>query len=192
MRPRFQILGLAVVILLAATSALAFDGARTGFALGFGVGFGSAKQTIEVSGGGISASASNDEGGVATDFRLGGGINEQWILAFTSQQVFFSPEGIDGTFAQGIAGFGATYFLQPSAPSLFLEGGIGVGALADLDNDESDSGLGLLVGVGYEFVRNWMVDLSFSYAKVGEDSLGDFEADASISTVRLTVGWLGY
>ncbi|MEZ4387133.1 MAG: hypothetical protein R3D98_06070 [Candidatus Krumholzibacteriia bacterium] len=192
MHPRLLTLGLACTLLLTATWAQAFDDQRQGFALGLGVGLGSARRTIDATAGGLSASLSNDHGGFATALRLGGGLNDRWLLCYTSQVVFFSPDGSDVRFAQGIGAISALYFLQPQAPSLFFEAGLGQGALVDVDRNESDTGIGLLLGLGYEVSRHWEFGMSFSYAKVGEDTVDGFDLDASISTVQVTVGWLGY
>jgi opacity protein-like surface antigen len=180
--------------ILLASAAHAFDGQRRGFVLGAGLGFGSAKQVVEATGGDVSIEGSTSEGGLATDFRIGGGLNEQWLLYWTSQQVFFTAQafGEDALFGQGLAGVGASYYLQPQAPSFFFEAALGIGSIIDFENDESDAGLGLLIGLGYEFAAHWQVGMSWSFTQIGDDQIGDIDVDTRIETFRFGVTWLGY
>jgi opacity protein-like surface antigen len=179
-----------LLLALAVPGAHALDNQRSGFVIGLGLGWGSARQTLEASGGGVDFSASTDTGGLATDFRLGGGLSEKWLLYFTNQQVFFGLN--DDSYAQGLTGVGATHFFRPQAPSVLLDLGLGAGVLWNADQDESESGLGLLVGVGYEFSRHFLVKADWYYADVGKGEVFGTDVTASIGTFRVTLNWLGY
>jgi hypothetical protein len=168
----------------------AFDGSRRGFVLGLGAGWGQAEQTLSGALGDMSFEASSKYSGVATDFRIGGGLSEQWLLYWTSQQVFFSSGNTH--FSQGIGAVGATWYSRPEAPALLLEGGVGVGGLADLEGGGSDTGFGILLGAGYEFARHWQLEATWFYAGVDASGRDEFGVDASLSTVRVTLCWMGY
>ena len=186
---RFTILLAASCVLIAA-SASALDNNRRGFVIGAGLGWGSAKQTLETSGGGINLSANATSGGLATDFRVGAGLNERWLLYYTNQQVFFRAADTD--FAQGITGAGATYFFQPQSPSLLIDFALGAGVLWNADANESDSGFGVLLGLGYEFARHFQIKADWYYTELGKDTIGETEVTASFGTFRITLNWLGY
>ncbi len=185
----FSLLVIALT-LAPAGDADAFDGSRRGFVLGFGAGWGQAEQTLSGSLGGMSFDATSEYSGVATDFRIGGGLSDQWLLYWTSQQVFFSSENT--TFGQGIGAVAVTWYSRPEAPALLLEGGVGVGGLADLEGGGSDTGFGILLGAGYEFARHWQLEATWVYASVDAEGLETFGFDASLSTVRVTLCWMGY
>lgn len=188
----WRILALFVLacVLMSAMSASAFDDERRGFILGLGAGFGSAKQTVTASAGGLSVDASTSTGGFATDFRIGGGINDQFLLYWTGQQVFFSE--FDELWAQGISGLGAAYFLEPTAPSLFFEAVLGVGGLIWVKEFEADTGFGFSIGAGYEFSPHWCLQASYFRANVGSDSYAGVSMDQSVSSFRVTISWLAY
>jgi len=177
-------------MLLMAGNAAAFDKERRGFVLGLGAGYGSAKQTVSASSGGSGVDVSTSSGGIATDFRIGSGINDQFLLYWTSQQVFFSK--FETLWAQGIGGLGASYFLEPAAPSFFFEAALGLGGLIWVEEYEADTGFGFMLGAGYEFSPNWCVELSYFHASVGSETENMVKLDQSVSNIRVTVSWLAY
>ena len=73
-----------------------------------------------------------------------------------------------------------------------VEAALGVGSIIDFENDESDAGLGLLIGLGYEFAAHWQVGMSWSFTQIGDDQIGDIDIDTRIETFRFGVTWLGY
>lgn len=188
--PRMFSLILLASILLTIGEAQAFDGSRRGFILGLGAGWGEARQALSVTLGDMEFDASSDHSGIATDFRIGGGVSDQWLLYWTSQQVFFDSGG--GAMAQGIGAVGATWYSRAEAPALLLEGGVGLGGVADLDGGGTDTGFGIMLGAGYEFARHWQLEATWSHTEAGSVGLGEFGADASLSTVRVTLCWMGY
>jgi hypothetical protein len=147
------LLAISFVTLLAPIQANAFDQNRKGFLVGLGGGFGQSTMKLTASEGSESISAEVNNGGLAIDFRIGGGVSEKFWLYYTANSVIFDGgEFGDNTYVLGINGIGGTYFLQPQAPSAFFNGAIGAGRIfvAD-DTDSSESGPAIQLGFGYEF-----------------------------------------
>ncbi len=63
--------------LVAATPALAFDDNRQGFILGLGIGLHNINSDFFVNG---TKTGSQSEGGIATSFKIGGGVTDQLAL----------------------------------------------------------------------------------------------------------------
>lgn len=184
------------IVLLTPAYALALDGNHRGFLVGLGLGFGSAKQTVSSGG----TSVSNSESGVATSFKIGGGINDQVLLYYSSRVVFYSTDVatadgiVDRSFYQGLNSVACTYYLEPAGPSFFFTGELGIGVIVDRDGDDdaSETGFGLGLGVGYEFSPHFSVEGAFMHAKVGSEAIDGHDVDFSINNVTVTMNWLGF
>lgn len=87
-----------------------------------------------------------------------------------------------------MSALGASFFLEPQAPSLFFSAGPGLGVLYDRDAEDSESGAGFTVGLGYEFSSNWTIEGTFMNAKVLEEG----DADLTISNLLVTINWWAY
>ena len=182
---------LVIGILAAAGQVLAFDGDRQGFMLNLGLGFGQAKETVSI--GGVDASVK--ENGFGGDFKIGGGINSQTLLYYSNRTLFYSLDSYDVLgnpttydWVNGMSAAGVSYFLNPQAPSFFFSGAVGIGVLMDREAEENESGLGVTLGLGYEFATNWIIEVTYMTAKVAEE-LG---ADLTISNFMVSVSWLAY
>ncbi len=187
--PRFVPI-LTAMLVLTVTSADALDNNRRGFVVGFGAGWGSATQELSTSGGGLDLSLSSSTGGVATDFRIGHGFNERWLLYYTNQQVFFGLNG--DSYAQGLTGIGCMHFFSPQAPALLVEAALGAGVLWNADARDSESGFGLLLGFGYEFARHFQIKADWYYAELNQATIGEVDYKSTMGTFRITLNWLGY
>ena len=149
-RIRSAVLAAAIIMLLS-TGAAAFDGHRSGFILGFGLGPG-----LTVEGGDNNLHLFN------TDFRIGGG--SQQMQYYWSAKVSWVPfetysESVTETF--GLGGFGISYYFQPAAPSWYTTASIGVASISFPLEDNApdpDFGFGLSAGMGYEFSPHFSVE----------------------------------
>jgi hypothetical protein len=86
---------------------------------------------------------------------------------------------------------GVSYFLEPQAPSVFFSGALGLGVVIDSEADDSMTGFGFTLGVGFEFARSFIAELTYMNAGVS----GDVDipgVDISISSIMVTVSWLAY
>ena len=92
----------------------------------------------------------------------------------------------------GLTGVGTTHFFQPQAPAFLLEAALGAGVLWNSDQRESADGFGLLLGLGYEFARHFLIKADWYYADVGRAEFLETDVKASIGTFRITLNWLGY
>lgn len=173
---------LVAAIVAGATSASALDGTRKGFILGFGIGPSVTSWSFEVtaSAGPFSDSFESDKEsnfGLGTDFKIGGGITEKFLLYYVNRVAWFSYDWtlLDDTgfsdivetvtFAYGVGLLGASYYLQPEAPSLYFTGMIGLSTWdAPFEDGWGDAWFGGAVGVGlgYEFAKHWYVEGSIN------------------------------
>lgn len=152
---------IAIVILvlgaaLALVSSPAFAGKpheRTGFYIGFGVGLGGANWTE----GSALDGSSEDSGGGAVNFRIGGAIRRDVLIGLESSTWARSENGATLGFQAVTAA--VTYF--PGNVGAYLRGGLGFGSSSfevnaavmglPVNVSETDSGWALLAAGGYEW-----------------------------------------
>lgn len=166
-----RLLTVMIVFLAFATGAAAFDGDRRGFILGVGVGYSPYVHHTQTHHG---QTFEETKTGGAGYFGLGWGWDKRNVLMFEGNVAVFtsSPFG-DIQAAQGFAGFTWNHYFGRQGNSLFTAVGLGSFAFR-LDNgwEQPESvwdgneieyqaasprqrGLGLLLGVGYEFAAHW-------------------------------------
>jgi hypothetical protein len=186
-----------VTVLGTAAVAGAFDGQRQGFILGVGGGAGltSYTQTIAHGGGSVTSDREN-EFPLMTDFRIGYAPSDALEIYWMSKVSWFSMEnayGDDVTIANGLGGLGVTYFLQPTAPSVFLAGGVGFSSwAAPLEEGvEAWYGLGVSAGAGYEFAPHWYIQGDVCWGNPSTEEGGDDFSTNALS-VKLTLNVMGY
>ncbi len=180
------VLLLVLVTTLAAVQAQAFDGERKGFMLNLGGGMGKGEITLS----NATASISADGTGFISDFKIGGGANEQMMIYYTNRALWYSVSSEPGvpSLVNGMSALGVSYFLEPTAPSAFFSGALGFGVLTDSEATDSDTGPGFTIGVGFEFSTNWIVEATYMSAKVFEEN----DLDVTVSNVAVTISWFAY
>lgn len=114
---------------------------RDGFYIGFGLGGGTL---------GCSDCLGERETGLSGYFKLGGTVSDKLLLGFETNGWWKEEDGV--TLSQGNAS--AAAYLYPSPLSgFFLKGGVGLSTL-DLSiqglGSDSETGLGLVLGLGYD------------------------------------------
>lgn len=172
-------------------SASAFDNSRQGFF--FSVGGGVHGISAE-NNSGFGTDQSESAGGFATSFKIGGGISEQFSLYYIRNASWFKSQ-VDSsssyTVLAGISGIGGSYYLQPSSPSAYVMGAIGIG---DYDapfatNIDLEVGGALLFGAGYEFSKHKMLEASMLFVDTSDDSNLD---ERSFNSLQLTFNYMWY
>jgi hypothetical protein len=179
-----------LLIGLVATTADAFDGNRKGFVLGGGLGGGSAGIKQELTGFGVSLESDREtQGAFVSDFRIGGGFNEHWMLYYDNQVWWISTEdalGSNETFTFGIGLVGVSYYFTADAPSWYLLGTVGVASWGTTDEFASSAGFGLSGGVGFEFASHWSVEGVVGWGKPEETDGGvELTTDAIVFSIRV-------
>lgn len=196
---RMWTLALVALVALSCMAAVAnaFDGERQGFILGIGAGTGltSYAQTISYGGDSVTSDREN-ELPIMTDFKVGYAPNDALEIYWMSKVSWFGMEnalGDDVTVANGVAGLGITYFLEPGAPSIFLTGGVGYSSWALPFEEGVDAwyGLGVSAGAGYEFMPHWYVEGDIRWGNPSTEDSG-FDISASTLSVSLTLNVIAY
>jgi hypothetical protein len=179
----------ALVMTVFATSALAFDDTRKGFLIGLSGGGGYQTFSADVS------DERQNKFAFGTDFRIGGGINEQFALYFDNRVSWFGvgeEQWTEGDIvAWSVTGLGASYYLEPEAPTVYVQGSIGYSGWAWMDqlNEYGGHGFGFTAGAGYEFSPHAGIDAMLMWGKP-EDDVSEYKVDAL--AILVTVGYTWY
>lgn len=182
-------------MLLSATPALAFDDYRQGFILSLGAGFHSITNDYKYN---DYSYLTESTSGLATSFKIGGGITDQFALYFVRNVSWFSSpvsDGIrtwDATAAVGISGIGATYYFEPTAPSGYMLAAIGG---ADFSfpfesNVSNSTGGAFMLGGGYEFDRHLMIEATLLATSVTNPTNSYNKMDSA--ALQVTLNYMFY
>lgn len=192
---------LAMLLLAAATgTSEAFDGKRTGFILGGGLGAGATSFTQEVAviGGPSDTSDRETKGGLATDFKIGYGFDERILLYYVNRVSWFGLKNALGknvTIANGVGLAGMSYYLNDSGPGGYLVGTLGVATWDAPFEDSGDiwTGFGIGAGGGFEFSRHWSIEGTVNFGKPGlEDKDLGVEVTSTAVALLVTLTGLAY
>ena len=181
--------------LFAATPAFAFDDNRQGFILGLGIGLHSINSDFVVNGAKVG---SQSEGGIATSFKIGGGVTDQFALYYVRNASWYSAPYSDGSVTReiaytiGLSGLGASYFLEPAAPSGYFLAAVGVGDISAPfeSNIQADPGGAFMLGGGYEFSKNLMFEATLQATSI--QSSGIPPVTRKSSSLQFTINYLFY
>lgn len=185
-----------LISMLFASTASALGGERKGFFVGFNVGpaITSFTQTLNVGGQSINADREN-KFGLGTDFRIGYAPSNQAMIYYTNKITWFSMENALGSneiFVNGVGLLGVSYYMQPTHPSIYLTGTLGVstwGIMDDINN--AWNGFGLGAGFGYEFTKYWSVEAIVIWGNPG-DSLSGIDVSTNAIGAMFTFGGTWY
>lgn len=175
MRIKCGVIVLSVVLLMAST-AMAFDGQRKGFVLGGGLGLspvGSWKSDIDVT------PKFEDSGpGGAAHLIIGYAWDNHNMIVYEANAVGYESDayGVDFTAGQGFSGASWYHYFGPMGKTPFIVLGIGAymfnGEFDGFDHLDiefsNDPGGGVLLGGGYEFSRHWQVGAYFGAGQTSE------------------------
>jgi len=193
-------LGFAVVALaVTAGGALAIEPhERNGFLIGFNLGGGSAE--VEWEADDLVLSSDDRENGGAGNFRIGYAMTPEVALAFEAHawaRTYDIGAGNEATVSFSVAGPSVTWW--PGGQGFFLRGTIGVGRIrVEVDTGPltvtgEDSGLGLALGLGYEWrlTRKFALGIELDGGSVdaGEVDGGDLKANFANLTAALNWYW---
>jgi hypothetical protein len=180
------------------TEALAFDNARKGFIMGFGLGCGVTSFDWTVNYAGRSTTSNLEHKGVFfTDFKIGHAPTDLLQIYGVSKLSWFEMKNESNNYVIVLSGMlggaGATYSLHPQAPSPFISGGLGLSIWNTPFEEFTDNwyGLGLFGGAGYEFSRHWSVEGGVCWGQPSHDESGA-ESNYDVLSFRLTVNFLEY
>ena len=182
------------LLLCVTTVGWAFDGERQGFILGVGVGVGltSYTQTVPFYAGLNLTTDRENTFGIMSDFKIGYAPSDVMEIYWVNKVSWFGMENVyedNVTITSSVGGLGVTYFFQPTAPSAFVSGAIGLSSWAAPfeEGAEAMSGFGISAGGGYEFSPHWYVEGNVCW---GNPSLDDYSTDSL--SFKVTMNVIGY
>jgi hypothetical protein len=172
-----------------------FDDNRQGFILGLGAGFHNIDTDFNYDG---SKFNSESKSGLATSFKIGWGITNQFALYYVRNASWYSAPYFNGyttsdiTYLAGISGIGGTFYLSPSAPSGYFLGAIGIGDLSAPfeSNIKSDTGSAFMLGGGYEVSKHLQIEATLLSTDI--DSADDSRLNLKSSSIQFTFNYLWY
>jgi hypothetical protein len=179
---KWYIIVILILCLSTSSIALAFDNQRRGFIIG-GLG-GVAMNFWNQSVNDVKSDTETDLA-LHTDFRIGGGFKGNKLMLYYWNLVnWFGIENVLGdkvTIISGVTGAGLSYYFKPTAPSFYIDGGLGVSVWNAPFESESEAwyGLGLAGGLGYEFARHWSVEAGVMWGNPSTTEAGtEFQTNA--------------
>jgi hypothetical protein len=163
MRSR-RVMPIAILLCLTSVGGVdAFDGQRKGFVLGAGLGGGVYTFTQSLD---MAKSDRVTEGVITTDVRIGGGLNDKFVLCWHARTSWFGIEpalGDEVTIASGVVGLGLLIHPDPEVNRWYFSGTLGLSSwAAPLESGvETWWGFGAKLGVGL-VVRPALGDRAFA------------------------------
>ena len=184
-----------VAVLLSATPALAFDENREGFILGLGAGLHSIKNDYSLNG---NSYLTESKSGLATSFKMGAGITNQFALYFVRNASWFSTPVTSGTTTKdvhavvGMSGIGATYYFEPAAPSGYTLAAVGGSdyAFPFESNMNTKTGGAFMLGGGYEFDKHVMFEVTLLATSVADPDNSYYKVQSS--ALQFTLNYMFY
>ena len=180
-----------VAILCSTTPALAFDDNRQGFILGLGAGLHSIDIDFVLNG---STILSQSKSGLATSFKIGGGITNQFALYYVRNASWYSAPlfNQDANYVIGMSGLGASYYLSPTAPSGYFLAAFGIGdRIAPFESNVTpDTGSAFMFGGGYEINKHLMVEATVLATNL--ESANNSSLSIESSSFQVTLNYLFY
>ena len=161
---------LVLVLFLFVTSTVwGFNGMRKGFILGGGLGLGMTSYQEELSGYKFDRV---NRFAIMTDFKIGYAPNQQWEIYYSDKSSWFDAGSVIALHGVGTAA--VNYYVKPLAPTFYLSGGLGFATISTPfeDNSDTDIGLGMFAGAGYEFAKHFAVQFDFMFGMPQESSSG--------------------
>jgi hypothetical protein len=180
-------------ILLSATPALAFDDNREGFMLGLGGGFHSIKNDYTFNG---VSYHTESQSGLATNFKIGGGITKQFALYYVRNVSWFNTTSAvlnkNTQAVVGMGGIGATYYFEPTSPSGYMLGAIGGSEYAypGESNFTTRTGGAIMLGGGYEFAQHVMFEATVMGTTLEDPTNTLFKTQSSV--LQFTINYMFY
>lgn len=184
-----------VAVLLSATPALAFDENREGFILGLGAGLHGIKNDYSLNG---NSYLTESKSGLATSFKMGAGITNQFALYFVRNTSWFSKPVTNGATTKdahavvGISGIGATYYFEPTAPSGYMLAAVGGSdyAFPFENNITTKKGGAFMLGGGYEFDKHVMFEVTLLATSVADPDNSNDKIQSS--ALQFTLNYMFY
>ena len=172
----------ALLLIVTATNAYGFDGKRKGFQIGLGIGAHTSAFTFEPTN---TPDEVDSEKNLATQLHIGYGVSNQFTLYLGGKGGAIVMNEEDATVA--FSGVGATFYLSPSSPSLYVTGLVGRGSLSlESDKNLEINGDGWLAGIGYEVTDRLHLELSYGEALlVNVDNEADkYTMESGFATIQ--------
>ncbi len=171
------------------------DGEREGFVFSLAMGGSSVQYKQYIRKGSPDTVTTADSWDIKPAFafntELGYGFSNQLqMVFFNNSSSMYQVRNINGkkvNLDSSLMGMGVCYFFDTEAPSIYINGGIGLSTLNDMKTSKSDmGGLGVKLAIGYEFRQNAAVDFSAMYTT---NYLEESYADANVNSVIMSLAF---
>ncbi len=172
------------------------DDDRRGFVGGLGGGWYNHTLAASVDVDGAGLSGQGELNGFATAVRLGYAPTPRFLFQYL-RYATWSRGAYGGTYIIGLAGLGATYYLRPTAPSLYLTAGLGLADVTDVSTAQASPGNGWLIAMGFEQKPHLHFEgalMATRFSESGYDPYTDLYVDVQMSGLAtvFTLQYLWY
>ena len=186
------------IVLFSGVITLAEEKKKSNWYIGFGVGMGELKVEGETMDDAFDEYPTIDVGQEVTfNFGVGAIINPKLHLGFDVSAIRQSAEDdFDQTLDFQVNNYFAALSYYPTGKGLFLKAGAGISALVVeldtmfIDESETYSGTGFLLGIGYDFWLGKSFNLGI-HAEYSKQSYSDSDApdDTEFTSIYLSFYW---
>ncbi len=171
-----------LAVMIATTSLQAFDEQKEGFIVSVGAGISSIKSEIEEG----SLSADETSFGLATSFKIGYGITNQFSLYYLNDVSWYKYDASDDTYTSSITGVGASYYIEEFSP-YYVMAAVGIGSFVNFSESDGDMGSAFVIGGGYEVSPHIQLEATYLRTNIDDDGV-EFNSGA----FRLTANYMWY
>lgn len=192
---RIILISMAVLFILPAFSAQAFDDYRRGFILGIGVG--KYETTVTDEDAFLGTSREQDiNNGTGFTLRIGGGVSDH-VLMYGFYDIGVHEEtngsGLKEDVGIGFVGLGMSIYITPRSHSVYFNGGVGVACSATEDTsaggDVDYCGTGTTVGIGLELGAGASLELNRTVLSLEHDTNSDLTRDFETTRAMFMYTW---
>ncbi len=157
------------------STSFAFDGSRTGFVIGGGMGFGP-YNSYKI---GNNTESGN---GLGANFLLGYAWNNKNMIVFEVNGNSYRINGLDASNSINI--FSWYHYFGETGKSFYSVASLGLYSFY-LEDLEFDPDYGYMIGCGYEFARHWQIGayISGGYSETNGEDYNLLHVNILISTI---------
>ena len=164
--------------MLTVSTASAFDDQREGFLVSIGAGANLVNTADNFH--------SETSLGLSTAFKIGYGVNNQFLLYYTNDVAWYGLDINNDTWITGGSAIGASYYIEENSP-YYVIGSLGIGVFSNFTSGVSaDSGLTFALGGGYEYSPHIMLETTWQHT-----SIDDYD-DFSTNVFKFTINYMWY
>lgn len=193
---RIMLCSIALILILPAFSAQAFDDYRRGFILGLGVGTYESTVTNESL---LFTSQEQTVDGTTASIRIGGGVSDHllmyWFYDYGSHEEIKPSTALKTDISVGFTGLGMSVYITPRSHSVYFNGAVGVACSVEDDNIANNisgdeyCGNGRTLGIGVELGAGASLELNQTFLTLENETNSDLKKEYETTRMLFVYTW---